>query len=474
MELSTKARLERELLRNFEFEPTQDQAIALRMLSEFCLSSNAKELFLLKGYAGTGKTSLIRSLVKTLKSYKKKTVLLAPTGRAAKVMGQYSNKQAYTIHKYIYKPRAEAGGGVNFSLSENKASNTIYIVDEASMINDQSFETGMSAGSVLSDLLQFVGSGLNCRLILVGDTAQLPPVGSDHSPALDASYLGVHFRMETIEVELQSVMRQAVDSDILQNATMIRNMQIQKNFRIPQLITGPEVIRLVEGYEAEEALNDSFRESGREGTSLIVRSNKRAGLYNRQIRARILWQEDEISPGDYLMVVKNNYFWLPESSKAGFIANGDTIELLEIYEIKELYGYRFARVKIRMVDYPAEYPFETVIMLDVLDLPSASLSWEQSKIFYQEVLKDYQDIPQKYKRHQEVRQNPYFNALQVKFAYAITCHKSQGGQWENVFVEKPWLPNAEADLDYLRWLYTAFTRARKRLYLMGFTDDYFG
>ena len=229
----------------------------------------------------------------------------------------------------------------------------------------------------------------------------------------------------------------------------------------------------MEGFEVEDALNDSFRDVGREGTAVIVRSNKRAGLYNQQIRARILWQEDEISAGDFLMVVKNNYFWLEDGSKAGFIANGDIIELLQIYEYKELYGYRFARVKVQMVDYPDEKPFETMLLLDVLNLPSPSLTWEDSKLLYQKVLEDYQDIPQKYRRHQEVQKNPYFNALQVKFAYAITCHKAQGGQWDNVFIEQPWLPTGEIDLDYLRWLYTALTRAKEKVYLIGFKDEYF-
>lgn len=473
MEIDARRKLEKQLVQNFGFEPTADQLVALRELASYCLSLNINEVFLLKGYAGTGKTTLIKSLVKTLPAYKRKTMLLAPTGRAAKVMSQYSRKAAYTIHKYIYRPKRDTRGMTMFNLRENKATNTIYIVDEASMINDAGGDNTLASGSLLHDLLAFVRNGVNCKVILVGDTAQLPPVGTDQSPALDASYLGVHYRKETVEVELQEVMRQMEDSAILQNATRLRAMQDDFDFTPPQFETAADVVRLIEGFEVEDALNDSFKEVGREGTAILVRSNKRAGLYNKQIRARILWQEDEISAGDYLMVVKNNYSWLPEKSKAGFIANGDIIELLQIYELNELYGYRYARVKINMVDYPDEEPFETILMLNTLDMPSASLSWEDSQKLYNTILEDYADIPQKYKRHQSVKDNPYYNALQVKFAYAITCHKAQGGQWENVFIEQPWLPNGEIDLDYLRWLYTAFTRAQKKVFLIGFKDEYF-
>jgi exodeoxyribonuclease-5 len=473
MEISNKRRLEQDLIKHFGHQPTSDQQAALKGLSEFCLSVEPRQAFLLKGYAGTGKTTLITTLVKTLPAYKRKTALLAPTGRAAKVMSQYTGKAAFTIHKYIYRPKKDNGGRAMFNLRENKASNTIYIVDESSMISDAGVDSSLPSGSLLKDLLDFVSSGVNCKVIFVGDVAQLPPVGSDQSPALDGSYLGIHYRHETVEIEMTEVMRQLGNSQILKNATDLRQRQWSENFDTPRFDIGNEVVRLVEGYEVEDALNDSFRDAGREGTAIIVRSNKRAGLYNQQIRARILWQEDEISAGDFLMVVKNNYFWLEDGSKAGFIANGDIIELLQIYEYKELYGHRFARVKVQMVDYPDEKPFETMLLLDVLNMPSPSLTWEDSKLLYQKVLEDYQDIPQKYKRHQEVQKNPYFNALQVKFAYAITCHKAQGGQWDNVFIEQPWLPSGDIDLDYLRWLYTAVTRAKQKVYLIGFKDEYF-
>ncbi len=459
------------LKRNFPLSPTADQAYALELLARYCLTPGTQHIFLLKGYAGTGKTTLIKTLVHTLPAFKQKTALLAPTGRAAKVMTQYSQKAAFTIHKYIYRSKKTAAGTA-FTLRENKAANTLYIVDEASMIangGDRSF----SSRSLLEDLLHFVQMGVNCKLLLVGDKAQLSPVGDSESPALDHKFLQTAYGLKVSECEMKEVMRQSGNSQILANATQLRLLQEQEPFVLPKIQTGAEVIRLVEGFEVEDALNHSFANAGREDTAILVRSNKRAALYNQQIRARILWQEEEIGAGDYFMVVKNNYYWLPEASKAGFIANGDIVELLQIYERNAFYGHRFARVKVRMVDYPQEAPFETIIMLDVIDKPAASLSWEESQAFYQEVLADYADIPQKNKRHLEVRANPYFNALQVKFAYAITCHKAQGGQWENVFVEKPWMPSGQPDLETLRWLYTAMTRARDKVYLIGFGEEYF-
>ncbi len=473
MDVIQKKKLYQGLLTNFQFEPTLDQEIALTRLSEYCLRLNPDEVFLLKGYAGTGKTTIIKSLVKTLPEFKRKVILLAPTGRAAKVMTQYSGKRASTIHRHIFRPTRDKKGSMNFRLKENKSTHTLFVVDEASMIQDNSNDFNLLSGGLLHDLIEYVRSGVNCKLILIGDNAQLPPVGTDQSPALDANYLGVTFRKECVEVELKEVMRQAENSGILQNATFLRGMQRQEQFEVPRFEAQPDFVRLLEGYEVEDALQASFRDEGREGTSIIVRSNKRANLFNQQIRRRILWQEDEISPGDYLMVVKNNYFWVSEKSRAGFIANGDIIELLEIYEYKDLYDLRFVRVKVRMVDYDEMEPFETVLMLNVLDMPAASLPWEESSKLYQKVLEDYADIPQKYKRHQKVQANPYFNALQVKFAYAITCHKAQGGQWKNVFIEQPWLPTGEVDMDYLRWLYTAITRAQSKVYLMGFKDENF-
>lgn len=473
MDIIQKKRFYKALTDNFNFEPTNDQAKAFELLSDYCLNLNPNLIFLLKGYAGTGKTTLIKTLVKTLPAFKRKSVLLAPTGRAAKVITSYSGKMASTIHRHIYNPKRDKGGGMIFTLKQNKAVNTLFIVDEASMIQDSNGDGSLISSGLLHDLMEFVKSGVNCKLLFVGDIAQLPPVNTSISPALDSQYLELQYRKECIELEMKEVMRQSEGSGVLENATQIRNQQLDELFEIPELRTSVDVERLLEGYEIEDALQNSFRDVGRDGTAIIVRSNKRANLYNQQIRRRILWQEDEISAGDYLMVVKNNYHWLQDGAKAGFIANGDIIELLEIYEYKDLYDHRFARAKVRMVDYDSIPPFDTVLFLDVLDMPAPALSWEEGSKLYKKVLEDYQDIPQKYKRHQKVQANPYFNALQVKFAYAVTCHKAQGGQWQNVFVEQPWLPDGKVDMDYLRWLYTAFTRASQKLFLIGFKDEYF-
>ena len=454
------------LIRKLGFSPTSDQEAAMQKLAGFCLRVAPEEVFILKGYAGTGKTTTIKALVNSLSGFKRKVVLLAPTGRAAKVMGRYSNKTAFTIHKHIYRPK-KSGGGVSFNLRENKATHTIYVVDEASMINDN------GAQSLLADVLQFVRSGINCKVIFVGDMGQLPPVGSSLSPALDENWLSVHYRKECIGSTLKQVVRQGFDSGVLYNATQLRTLLQENLFDTPQFETRKDFVRLLEGFEIEEALNQSYADLGREGTMVIVRSNKRAVLYNQQIRGRILWQEDELSAGDFLMVVKNNYFWLDERAKASFIANGDIVEVLNIREIRELYGYRYAHAQVRMVDYPDDPAFETVLMLNVLNSNTPSLSWEESGQLYNKIMEDYADIPQKAKRHKEVQENPYFNALQVKYAYAVTCHKAQGGQWENIFVEQPWLPNGEIDEDYLRWLYTAITRAKEKVYLIGFKEEYF-
>ena len=456
---------------SFVHKPTQDQLRAFEALGRFLTEPGPDRVFMLKGYAGTGKTSLIKSLVSTLPRFKMKAVLMAPTGRAAKVMAQYTGKRASTIHRHIYSVKSGRGGMAGFSLKANKAVNTIYIVDEASMIGEHD-QSGQNR-SLLSDLIQYVSDGLNCKLILVGDIGQLPPVGSDRSPALDPEHLRFNYNLETLAVTMTEVMRQDRESQILSNATTLRDHQRNSDYSFPALHSGGEVASLKESFDVEDALNDSYREAGREGTIIIVRSNKRANLYNQQIRMRILWQDERISAGDFLMVVKNNYFWLPPKSKAGFIANGDTLEILEILEFKQLYGYDFARVIVRMVDYPDEPTFEVILNLNVLDLEAAALSWGQMGKLYERVEEDYRHIGNRFKRRQKMRNDPYLNALQVKFAYAITCHKSQGGQWENVFIEKPWYPNNQLALDDFRWLYTAFTRAQRKLFLLGFGEEFF-
>jgi len=459
----------------FPFAPTLKQDIVLQQLSDFVFSNSASALFVLKGYAGTGKTTIIGTIVSNLWQAKKSAVLMAPTGRAAKVIANYSGKEAFTIHKKIYFPKKEKGGAVKFVLQPNKHKKTIFIVDEASMISDSPGESKLfENGSLLDDLIQYVYSGHQCKLLLIGDTAQLPPVKLDLSPALNERLLELNYNKDVSKMELDEVVRQEKDSGILYNATLLREAltdSFYESFKF-NLDGYKDIIRLVDGYEIMDAINESYSNSGNEETAIIVRSNKRANLYNQQIRSRILFNEHELTAGDYLMVVKNNYFWIKPTTEAGFIANGDIIEVLEIFHIKELYGFRFAEVKVRMVDYPKMSPFETVLMLDTITVEGPALPYEDSNRLYQEVLKDYEDETTKYKKFLKVKNNSFFNALQVKFSYAITCHKSQGGQWNTVFVEQPYLPNG-IDKDYLRWLYTAVTRAKEKLYLIGFKDDFF-
>jgi exodeoxyribonuclease-5 len=459
----------------FPHDPTAKQSVALQQLASFVLSKEKECVFMLKGFAGTGKTTIVGTIVTNLWNTKMKAVLMAPTGRAAKVMSNYSGTQAFTIHRRIYFPKKQSGGGVQFVLSPNKHRNTIFIVDEASMIPDTPADSKLfENGSLLDDLLMFVYSGHNCKLILIGDTAQLPPVHLNISPALDENQLALNYKKEVIKLELDEVVRQAEDSGILVNATHLRE-QLQSEFFDDfkfSISNYTDIVRLVDGNDIQEAIDDSYSQNGKEETAIIVRSNKRANLYNENIRNRILFLENELAVGDYMMVVKNNYFWLTPTSEAGFIANGDIIEVLEIFAIKELYGFKFAEVKVKMVDYPNQKPFETVLLLDTIMAETPSLSYDDGNRLYQEVMKDYADEKSKYKKFLAVKNNKFFNALQVKFSYAITCHKSQGGQWNTVFVEQPYLPNG-MDKEYLRWLYTAVTRAKHKLYLIGFKDDFF-
>ena len=459
----------------FPFSPTSKQAVSLERLSKFIFESSKQDLFLLKGFAGTGKTTIVGSIVKNLWKAKKSAILLAPTGRAAKVFSSYATKEAFTIHKKIYMLRAEKNGKISFVLGPNKHKNTLFIVDEASMISDISNQSRLfGSGALLDDLIQFVYSGQQCRLLLIGDTAQLPPVNLDLSPALNVSKLELNYNKNVSTIELDEVVRQNKDSGVLFNATQLREAITNQFFDAFEFkIEGfADITRLIDGHDVMDAINDAYSQFGNEETALIVRSNKRANLYNAQIRSRILFNEHELTAGDFMMIVRNNYFWLKPSSEAGFIANGDIIEVLEVFSIKELYGFRFAEVKIRLIDYPKMKAFETVLMLDTIALETPSLPYEEANTLYKEVLKDYENEASGYKKFLAVKKNKYLNALQVKFSYAITCHKSQGGQWHSVFVEQPYLPNG-IDLDYLRWLYTAVTRAKEKLYLIGFNDAFF-
>ncbi len=472
--LTSKA-FQKILTEKFPHRPTLLQELTLNRISDFIFSKESEELFLLKGYAGTGKTTIVGSLVKYLWHTKMKAVLLAPTGRAAKVISNYAGTQAFTIHKKIYFPKKQSGGGVQFVLAPNKHRNTLFIVDEASMIPDTPADSKLfDNGSLLDDLIYYVYSGHNCKLVLIGDTAQLPPVKLDLSPALEEQRMELNYNKSVINVELDEVMRQSESSGILFNATNLRQ-QLQSSYYegFQFSLQGFEDIhRLRDGHEVQEAIDNAYAQYGKEETAFIVRSNKRANLYNKNIRERILFLENDIAVGDFMMVVKNNYFWLKPSSEAGFIANGDIIEILELFAIKELYGFRFAEVKVQMVDYPNQRPFETVLLLDTITAETPSLPYEEGNRLYQEVLKDYAHEKSKYRQFMGVKNNSFFNALQVKFSYAITCHKSQGGQWNTVFVEQPYLPNG-MNKEYLRWLYTAVTRAKENLYLIGFKDDFF-
>jgi len=468
------SKLYAKFIQHFPFHPTTRQDQLLEQLAQFVLNDHKQSLFLLKGYAGTGKTTIISTLVNNLWHSGLKAVLLAPTGRAAKVIGIYSNRPAFTIHKKIYHPKKNKSGGLSFVLQKNKHTNTIFIVDEASMIPDRSVDAKLFENrSLLDDLLFYIYSGKNCRLILIGDTAQLPPVKLELSPALNTHALTYNYDKEVEEIELNEVMRQHEESGILFNATQLRvilNDDYLSDFTFN--IGYPDMIRLTDGYEIQDAIHDAYGNDGVEDTAFIVRSNKRANQYNQQIRNSILGHENEITTGDYVMVVKNNYFWLKDSTEVGFIANGDICEILEIFNFKSLYDFNFAEVKLRMIDYPKQAPFETVLLLDTLQSESPSLTYEESNRLYQEIAKDYADENSKYKVMLSIKNNIFFNALQVKFSYAMTCHKSQGGQWDNVFIEQPYLPNGQ-DISYLRWLYTAVTRAQKKLYLIGFKDEYF-
>lgn len=462
-----------ELLKKFSHRPTSRQAKLFEMLVDFIFSKDYQTLFLLKGYAGTGKTSAISALVLNLNKTNKKAVLLAPTGRAAKVISGYSKVPAYTIHKKIYFPKKQQNGSVDFVLKTNKHRNTIFIVDEASMIPDRPQNGKLfEQGSLLDDLISYVYSGYHCKLVLVGDTAQLPPVKLSISPALDENRLEFDFDKNIYKIELNEVTRQHENSGILSNATILRTLIDSDATNFTFDMNYPDIVRLIDGYDMQDAISECYENDGVEDTAFIVRSNKRANQYNQQIRSHIRGKENEISTGDYIMVVKNNYYWLNESSSAGFIANGDTCEVLRINSIKELYGFRFAEVEIRMIDYPDQPPFKTVLILDTLSSEKPSLTYEETNKLYEAVREDYAHEKSKYKQLLLVKKNVFFNALQVKFSYAITCHKSQGGQWKTIFIEQPYLPEGPSK-EYFRWLYTAVTRAQEKLYLIGFSDDYF-
>lgn len=461
------------LCKNLGNIPTDDQSEALKKIASYIVENSNDVIFLLTGYAGTGKTSVISSMVKTLDILRLRSVLLAPTGRAAKVLGSYSGRQAFTIHKKIYRQKSSRDGMGSFILDRNLQRNTYFIVDEASMISNISSETSLfGSGKLLDDLIEYIYSGTDCKLILVGDSAQLPPVGSTLSPALDPEALS-EYGFALRSAELKQVVRQSETSGVLMNATGIRLQISENNLDYPSIdcVSFKDVLRL-KGEELIEELSVSYGTCGLEGTIIVVNSNKQANRYNQGIRNRIFFREEEISPGDIVMVVKNNYFLIKENEEGpGFIANGDIAEVRKIKRFEERYGFRFAEMTLYFPDY--DFEVESKVMIDVLHLDTPALPAEKNRELFQDILADYIHIRTRRKQYEAVRNDPWFNALQIKFAYAVTCHKAQGGQWERVFIDQGMFNRNEITIDYLRWFYTALTRSTDRVYLVNFSDVFF-
>lgn len=452
---------------------TEDQQIAAAYLEGLLSETKEEKCLLLKGYAGTGKTTLLGAFVKALPAFQYKSVLLAPTGRAAKVFAQSSGKGAMTIHRKIYQHQLTSDGSLNFSLGKNKHTNTIFIVDEASMISDYSYtkETGIGNRNVLEDIMEYVFSGKNCSLIFMGDEAQLPPVGSDFSPALQLEYMQHHFPFITFkEVCLREVVRQEKNSNILFNATQLRNLTPAQTPRL-EVNKTDDFVHLL-GTELQESIESAYSKFGKDETIVVCRSNKRANQFNQQIRSRILYMEENICRNDYLMVVKNNYTSLKEDSEAGFLANGEIIQIKRIVSQESKHGFQFARVMAQLVDYPAMGEVELLLLLDAIHADGPALGREQLKLLFFAVEKEYNHIHNKKKRYESVLNDPYFTAVQVKYAYAVTCHKAQGGQWANVFIDHGFLPEGGGNADFHRWLYTAVTRATEKVYLVNFNREF--
>lgn len=471
-------RFESELRSRFAHEPTSGQDRLIRFLSSFMYSEKPNCTLVVRGYAGTGKTSMTGALVKVLRGLKKKVILLAPTGRAAKVLSAHAEHPAYTIHRSIYVKHADQEA-VNFSLGTNRRKDTVFIVDEASMIGEGGGIEAHGYGTprdLLDDLITFVFSGENCRLILIGDTAQLPPVGSDDSPALRCHELAARYFLTAGEVELKEVVRQELDSGILYNANTLRLQLMNEGVGFPKLsLDGFDDVHRVLGNDLPEVYDTLLGRYSEQGVVIITRSNKRANEFNRHIRQRIFDREEAVTGGDLLMVVRNNYFWLEgfKDAPTDFIANGDALDVLRVIGYTERYGLRFADVEVQMIDFPDFPPLQVKIMLDVLTLDQANLGAERGRKFFDLVALDYGHLSGKRAVVQAALKDPYYNALQVKFAYAVTCHKSQGGQWPAVIVDQGYLTEEMIDQSLLRWFYTAFTRSQKELYLLNFSDAFF-
>ena len=473
--------LKYKILQQFGFPPTQEQAHALEVFAEFLTDRDPHAVMILRGSAGTGKTTLSGAIVRTLKEIRQKVMLLAPTGRAAKVFSLNSGSPAYTIHRRIYREKSFSGVEGLFNLNDNLYTDTLFMVDEASMIANMGLG-GMSFGSgcLLDDLVHFVYQGRNDRLLLIGDKAQLPPVGEEESPALHAAMLE-GYGLKVYECDLNEVLRQSEESGILYNATMIRQMITHDDItQLPKIhFAGYSDIKPMPGAELIEALADSYHRVGLDDTIVVTRSNKRANIFNQGIRNMVLDREEELSQGDILMIVKNNYYWMEEERKSNnklqsndipaFLANGDRAKVLKVRRRIDLYGFRFATLLLQFPDYD-NYELEATVLLDTLTSEAPALTHEQQEQLFHQIEEDYQDIPLKADRMKAIRQDQFFNALQVKFAYAVTCHKAQGGQWAHVYVDQGYMTDDMLNPDYIHWLYTAFTRATEMLYLVNWPE----
>ena len=452
------------------FEPNEEKEGLLKALGAFIVSREMRKTFILRGYAGTGKTSVMSALVRALAALRQPCILLAPTGRAAKVLSRYSGAQAYTIHKKIY--RQNQLGVEAFSLCDNLHRNTLFIVDEASMLSGQRDNSTFGSGCLLDDLVKYVYNGAGCSLLLVGDDAQLPPVGSLKSPALDADYMASVYQLSTVSYQLTEVARQALDSGVLSEATRIRKSISTVSCRPATLRIQPNGIDIIQvpGEEVIEQLERSWQEVGAEETLIITRSNKVTNFYNQGVRARVLWKEDDLSNGDRIMVTKNNYFWAQDYDELEFIANGDMFEIERLYNRHEQYGFEFARAALRSVDY--NWEIEALVWLNTLTTDSPEDNFTIQKELFARIAEDYPEIRNKKELVKKIYESPYYNALQIRFAYCVTCHKAQGGQWKHVYIDQGLPGERLSELmeserrEYLRWLYTAVTRATEKIYLL--------
>lgn len=462
----------KQILENFEFKPTSQQAEALELITQFLFQPQTDSLFLLKGYAGTGKSSLIGALVKTMTELKQKTVLLAPTGRAAKVFGGYANHPAYTIHKKIYRQKRFSDQATDFVPSDNLHKDTLFVVDEASMLSNDGIDSYIfGSGRVLDDLIQYVYSGENCRLLLIGDEAQLPPVMQEVSPALQIDTLK-GYGLDVYSTIMTQIVRQSGDSGILYNATEIRNALLNESTGLFPKISLDDFsdIKNITGEDIIDTINAAYDRDGIDDCIVITRSNKRSNIYNGGIRNRILYREEELSAGDMLMITKNNYFWTEKIDQIDFLANGELVEVLRVRKTQELYGFRFADVLVKHPDYGVE--LELKILLDTLHSETTGLSKEKNAELFYNVLEDYSDLRSNSEKMKRMKIDPFYNAVQIKYGYAITCHKAQGGEWKNVFLDIGYITEEHLGVNFYRWLYTAITRATKQLYFINLPEEF--